>query len=175
MATVESLKTKLKTVDIKGKAYVEVSTRVQFFRDNYKNWGIETEIITLDNGVCVIKAVVRDENGVIKSTGTAYEKENSTFINKTSYIENCETSAIGRALGFLGIGIDEGIASREEVQNAMLNQETCEVKSIRNSPICPICHKQTTQEALNKWGMCSSCKQSKKTAVLPPADQGEMS
>ena len=52
----------------------------------------------------------------------AYEKEGSTFINKTSYIENCETSAWGRALGNLGIGIDTSIASAEEVQNAVLNQ-----------------------------------------------------
>ena len=165
MATVASLKTKLKTVDIKGKAYVEVSTRVKFFRDNYKNWGIETEIITLDNGICVVRAVVKDDNGVIKSTGTAYEKENSTFINKTSYIENCETSAVGRALGFLGIGIDEGIASKEEVQNAQLNQNNGE--TTHNSPLCPICHKPTMQGALNNWGMCSGCK-SKKAAELSP-------
>ena len=56
-------------------------------------------------------------------TGTAYEKENSTFINKTSYIENCETSAVGRALGMIGIGIDTSVASYEEVSNAIKQQE----------------------------------------------------
>ena len=55
-------------------------------------------------------------------TGMAYEKEGSTFINKTSYIENCETSSCGRALGMCGIGIDVSVASAEEVQNAMVNQ-----------------------------------------------------
>ena len=55
----------------------------------------------------------------------AYEKEGSTFINKTSYIENCETSAVGRALGFLGIGIDGSVASADEVKTAILNQSDC--------------------------------------------------
>ncbi len=112
----------MKTVDIKGKAYVEVNERVKYFRANYKDWAIETELLSNDNGVCVIKATVKDPEGVVKATGHAYENEGSTFINKTSYIENCETSAVGRALGMLGIGIDTSIASSDEVQNAMQNQ-----------------------------------------------------
>jgi hypothetical protein len=58
----------------------------------------------------------------VLGTGTAYEKESSSFINKTSYIENCETSAVGRALGMCGFGIDVSVASAEEVQNAINNQ-----------------------------------------------------
>ena len=57
-------------------------------------------------------------------TGTAYEKENSSFINKTSYIENCETSAVGRALGMAGFGIDTSVASAEEVANAITQQDS---------------------------------------------------
>lgn len=112
----------MKTVDIKGKAYVEVNERIKYFRENYKGWSLESDLLSLDNGVCVIKATIRDENGIVKANGLAYEKENSTFINKTSYIENCETSAWGRALGNLGIGIDTSIASAEEVINAVNNQ-----------------------------------------------------
>ena len=112
----------MKTVDIKGKAYVEVNERIKYFRENYKGWSLESDLLSLENGVCVIKATIRDENGVVKANGLAYEKENSTFINKTSYIENCETSAWGRALGNLGIGIDTSIASAEEVINAVNNQ-----------------------------------------------------
>jgi len=59
----------------------------------------------------------------ILAVGHAYEKEGSTFINKTSYIENCETSAVGRALGMLGIGIDTSIATAEEVNIAIINQD----------------------------------------------------
>ena len=112
----------MKTVNIKGREYIEVNERLKYFRENYKNWSLTSDLISLENGVCVIKATIRDENEVIKATGLAYEKENSTFINKTSYIENCETSAWGRALGNLGIGIDTSVASAEEVQNAINNQ-----------------------------------------------------
>ena len=72
------------------------------------------------------KVIVDD---VLVATGNAYEKEASTFINKTSYIENCETSAIGRALGVYGIGIDASLASAEEVVNAVNNQESTKNKT----------------------------------------------
>lgn len=118
----------INTTDIKGKAYAEVNERVKGFRRLFPNGSISTQLISIDesdNGkVCVFLATVADENGKTLATGTAYEKENSTYINKTSYIENCETSAVGRALGFLGIGIDTSIASSEEVQNAIANQTT---------------------------------------------------
>ena len=119
---------KLKTVDIKGKPYVEVNERLKYFRENYTDYSLETELISNDNGVCIMRAVIKNPEGVIKATGYAYEKENSTFINKTSYIENCETSAWGRALGNFGIGIDTSIASAEEVLNATNNQEANVIK-----------------------------------------------
>ena len=114
----------MKTVNIKGKEYVEVNERIKEFRSNekYKGYSLESEIVSISNGVCIIKASIRDENQVLISNGIAYETEGSTFINKTSYIENCETSAWGRALGNLGIGIDTSIASSNEVQNAIANQ-----------------------------------------------------
>lgn len=114
---------KLKTIEIKGKLYVEVNERIKYFRENYKEYSIITEIIKLEEGICVMKAQILDRAGIVLSTGHAYEKEDSTFINKTSYIENCETSAVGRALGNLGIGIDTSVASAEEVQNAINNQK----------------------------------------------------
>lgn len=112
----------LSTMDIKGKSYVLVNERVRAFRMLYPNGIITTEIVSLADGVVVMKATVSDDTGCLLSTGYAYEKESSSYINKTSYIENCETSAVGRALGFLGIGIDTSIASYEEVQNAVNNQ-----------------------------------------------------
>ena len=89
----------------------------------YPQGSIQTEMISNQDGICIFKAIVSDENGCLLGTGTAYEKENSSFINKTSYIENCETSAVGRALGMAGFGIDVSVASAEEVQNAIANQE----------------------------------------------------
>ena len=112
----------IKTTDIKGKEYAEVNQRIKAFRMVYPMGIIATEMLSNENGVCIFKASVRGEDGGLISTGTAYEKENSTFINKTSYIENCETSAVGRALGMAGFGIDTSVASAEEVQNAINNQ-----------------------------------------------------
>ena len=121
------------TTDIKGKEYAEVNQRIKAFRMVYPTGAIKTEIISLENGVCVIKATAGYNNEgrfdgdrtefVVLGEGTAYEKEGSTFINKTSYIENCETSAVGRALGMCGFGIDTSVASFEEVQTAIVNQD----------------------------------------------------
>ena len=113
----------IKTTEIKGKNYAEVNQRIKAFRMLYPNGSIQTNIELIENGVVVIKATVKDEDEHILGTGYAYEKESSSFINKTSYIENCETSAVGRALGMLGIGIDTSVASYEEVSNAIKQQE----------------------------------------------------
>lgn len=112
----------IKNTNIKGKAYAEVNQRIKAFRMLYPEGTISTRMTSNENGVCIFTAEIYTDEHVLLATGTAYEKENSTFINKTSYIENCETSAIGRALGIAGFGIDTSIASAEEVQNAINNQ-----------------------------------------------------
>ena len=121
----EEINKMLKTIDVKGKNYVEVNERIKAFWQLCPNGRIHTQIVTIENGMCVIKAEVYEtkEDDYPRATGIAYEKEGSTFINKTSYIENCETSAVGRALGMAGFGIDVSVASAEEVQNAIQNQE----------------------------------------------------
>lgn len=124
--TYEKLKeanSKLTSINVKGKAYMEVNQRIKAFRMLYPNGCITTDIVSIDNGVCIMTATVKDDEGNVLGTGTAYEKEGSTFINQTSYIENCETSAVGRALGMCGIGIETSVRSAEEVQNAIINQE----------------------------------------------------
>ena len=107
------------------KDYVEVNTRIMKFYEKYPNGRILTEIVSWNDGVIVMKATVyRDESNVIAATGHAYEKEGSSFINKTSALENCETSAVGRSLAMLGFEIKKSVASREEVANAQLQQAT---------------------------------------------------
>lgn len=113
----------IKTVNVQNKQYAEVPQRIKAFRCIQPNGAIVTEMLSNEGGVCIFKATVYDEDGRILGTGTAYEREGSTFINKTSYIENCETSAVGRALGMCGFGIDVAIASAEEVMNAIANQD----------------------------------------------------
>lgn len=108
----------IKTVDIKGKQYAEVSQRIKAFRMCFPEGSIRTYIILNENGVCVIRAEVLTDQGKVLGTGTAFEEQNANYINKVSYIENCETSAVGRALGMAGFGVDVAVASAEEVMNA---------------------------------------------------------
>lgn len=113
----------MKSIKIKDKNYIMVNERIKAFREQYKGWRLTTDIITLTEDYCVLKAVIMNENGDIIATGLAQEDRSSSMINKTSFVENCETSAWGRALGNLGIGIDESIASAEEVDIAIKKQE----------------------------------------------------
>jgi DNA modification methylase len=114
----------METIDIKGKAYITVNERIKEFHRLYPNGSIITNFHSYGEGVVIMKATVTPnvDNPPRYFTGVAYENEGSTFINKTSYIENCETSAVGRALGMLGIGIDVSVASADEEINAVNNQ-----------------------------------------------------
>lgn len=113
----------LPTVPIKGKDYVQVNERVKAFRQICPSGSIQTEILEMDNGKVTMRATITDGEGNILGTGLAQEDQSSSFINKTSYIENCETSAVGRALGFVGIGVDGSMCSAEELVNAVTNQQ----------------------------------------------------
>ena len=116
---------KFKTTNIKGKEYVEVNQRLLFFRNEpaYAGWSIESDLVDLQPDRCCIKAMIRDADGRIRATGHAHEDRTSSMINKTSYVENCETSAFGRALAALGIGIETSIASANEVSMAIAKQD----------------------------------------------------
>lgn len=124
----KKVNSEISTTDIKGKDYAEVPQRIKAFRKLYPSGAIVTKLISNDlvddkgTHIAIFRAEVYTDDMKLLGTGTAYEKENSTFINKTSYIENCETSAVGRALGMAGFGIDVSVASAEEVKNAMANQ-----------------------------------------------------
>ena len=112
------------------KDYVEVNVRIMKFYEKYPEGRILTEIVKWENEVIVMKATAyRDNSEVPASTGYAYEKEGSSFINKTSALENCETSAVGRALAILGFEIKKSVASKEEVANAQLQQASIKQSS----------------------------------------------
>lgn len=116
----------LKAIDVKGKRYVMVNEKVKAFRQLYPEGFLRTDILSLENGVVVMQSKAgyyENGNEKILGTGLAFERQDSSFINKTSYIENCETSSIGRALSFLYLGADDSIASAEELANAIKNQK----------------------------------------------------
>lgn len=147
---IQAANAEMKLTDIKGKAYAEVPQRIKAFRSCVPDGFITTHIESLADGICVMTATVGyydEDRMVVLATGTAYEREGSTFINKTSYIENCETSAVGRALGIAGFGIDTSVASAEEVMNAMLNDpkaitsaltERCKADGIDIRKLCDL-------------------------------------
>ena len=115
----------MKAVNIKGNDYITVNERLKYFRaeDVFTNWGIIETIERLDEKEGVFKVEILNEHGNIIVTAHAQEYRDSSYINKTSFLENGFTSALGRALGYLGIGIDTSIASAEEVGNAVSNQD----------------------------------------------------
>lgn len=104
----------IEPVEIKGKKYAEVSQRIKAFRMCFPEGFIRTQIISHENALVVIRAEVGYDDKVL-GTGTAFEEQTANYINKTSYIENCETSAVGRALGMAGFGVDAAVASAEEM------------------------------------------------------------
>lgn len=120
--TRDEINKRLKRTNIKGKDYVEVNQRIMAFWEIYPNGSIRTELLSDDGERCVFKATAYDSDMVI-ATGHAFEVRTSSKVNGTSYIENCETSAVGRALGMLGIGITDAIASAEEITNALSQQD----------------------------------------------------
>ena len=114
----------MKTINIKGKEYVEVNERLKYFRENYPKHSLVSEVVEKTESTTLILATIKDDNDRPIATGIAEEVKGSTFINKTSYVENCETSAWGRALANFGIGLDTSVASANEVENAIANQNT---------------------------------------------------
>lgn len=153
-------KTKLNTIDIKGKKYTTVDSRVEFFRVKYPNWSIETTfpILDLERGFCVCRVIIKDESGRIMADGFAHEWQSKpgSLVNKTSYIENAQTSAVGRALGFIGIGINGmGIATAEEVQLAIDHQESNDYQ-VTDQTINDIVGDEIPERPL-KSGISSEC------------------
>lgn len=108
--------------------YITVNERIIEFYKKYPDGRILTDIVSWENGIIIMKSTVyrnfEDEKAL--AVGHAYEKEDASFINKTSALENCETSAVGRALALAGFEIKKSIASKEEVANAIHQQQVME-------------------------------------------------
>lgn len=162
MATYEDIvkaNESIRTTNIKGKEYAEVNQRIKAFRMVYPEGKIMTSLISCNDGVCVFKASVYGDENTPLGTGHAYEKESSSFINKTSYIENCETSAVGRALGMAGFGIDTSVCSAEELTNAINNQKSPQWEAKRDEVLKTANQKNISYEDLMKRAKVDSIEQ----------------
>ena len=144
----------MKTIDIHGKPYVMVKDRVIHFNKEYQNGCIKTKKLPGSDNIVIFEATVIPDVGNPERyfKGHAEEEIGSSQINKTSALENCETSAVGRALAMMGIGVNESFASGDEVANAVYQQSggitkahTEKVVTAQNPPEtadgleCPIC------------------------------------
>lgn len=144
----------MKTINIKGKEYVTVNERLKEFREQYPDFALTTTIVQLDEMSCTMQASILDESGRVLAMGTAREErdDKASMVNKTSYVENCETSAWGRALGNFGIGIDESVASADEVARAIAKQERNAVYEMIDRPAKPPTNApQTLDEELKTY------------------------
>lgn len=128
---------KIKSVRISGKEYALVSDRLKYFRESeaFVGWSLITKVHECNAQTCVMEAQIINPDGRIIATGFAREERDNPLskVNKTSHVENCETSAWGRALANLGIGIDAAICSAEELVFALAQQ----TKSQQNAPKQP--------------------------------------
>jgi hypothetical protein len=167
---------KLATINIKGKDYVTVAQRVLAFNELYPNGMIETTITYLDEtGVVRAKCKVTPdvEKPLRYFVGHSEESRESSMVNKTAATENCETSAVGRALGLMGIGVIEGIASVDEINKAK-GQE----KAIATRPLHPSAPRKTCITCKNEFNPkpgtenfakeCTSCYLKKKAEANEP-------
>lgn len=158
----------LRFTNIKGKEYAEVNQRILAFWSLFPTGRIITKKTHDDGNRCEFECYVyrEEEDEKPTTTGHAYEVKQGN-VNSTSYVENCETSAIGRALGLLGIGATTAIASADEVLNAMAQQE-----AIQGQPK-PQQQPQRTQQPQQKKQPAKSkaaAPDEKKKAVAKVAD-----
>ena len=112
-----------------GKKYTMVSVRVEAFRKAFgMDYGIETDIISYTGDNVIAKAVIKNKDGMIIGSGYAEEIRGSSNVNKTSAIENCETSAVGRALASIGLHGGQ-YASINEVEQAQQKEITIDERA----------------------------------------------
>jgi hypothetical protein len=138
----------MKAIKIKGRDYITVNERLKHFRldDTYKGWNIIEDVAEINNNEIIVTVTIVDQDGQLRSKASSQEYRDSSMINKTSFLENAATSALGRALGYLGIGIDTSIASAEEMNQAVVRQNYI-TKQERNQPIKM---RKLTDDQLNK-------------------------
>jgi hypothetical protein len=124
---ISRVNSEIEMIDMRGKDYAMVPERVTAFRKLFPEGFITTEIVAMEGPVVLMKAKAgyyrEDGSEVILATGLAREERGKGMVNSTSHIENAETSAVGRCLGFIGLGLNGGgICSAEELANAVTAQ-----------------------------------------------------
>lgn len=115
-----------------GKKYLMVDRRIEAFRTTFGGeYGIETNVLHSDERSVMIQCDIKDKDGFIVASGVAEEIRGSTNVNKTSAVENCQTSAVGRALSMLGLAGGE-FASANEMEGVPRKEMEKEIQDLRD-------------------------------------------
>ena len=139
-----------KAIDIKGKKYVLVSDRIVYFNENYKDGMIQTALKSEPGSTqIIIMAKVTPEATKLDRYFTGYSQATvgEGMVNKTAALENAETSAVGRALAMMGIGVIDSIASVDEMKKA----------GVTNEPVFKPEPNDIMDQAMIKQGVCKKC------------------
>ncbi len=100
--------------------YIPVAERLEKFYEKFPAGRVITHLIehNMESGFVLMRAEVyrSSDDAQPAATGHAFEVRGDSYVNKTSYVENCETGSVGRALALLGFEVKRGIASREELE-----------------------------------------------------------
>lgn len=120
------------------KDYVDVAERIGAFYERYPEGSIQTEMVRLDGDLVVFKATVyRDREDPHPTTGWAYEREGVGYVNRTSFIENCETSAIGRALANLNFPTSRSLRGKRADEGPATADQIEEIRALAGSQAVP--------------------------------------
>ncbi len=160
-------------INIHGREYQTVALRITTFRQSHPSHSLTTEIVTRDEEWVVMRATVSDPDGRVIATGHAEERRTSSQINKTSALENCETSAIGRALAAFGIGGTE-FASADEVANAIHQQQTPPTPTSHDKVIVAKFFGAQTMDELGKVWASLDAEQRRRHADVKDARKAEL-
>lgn len=150
-----------KAIDIKGKAYVLVSDRIIFFNENYPKGYIQTNLVSEpDAQVVVVKAKVvpNHEQPERFFTGYSQAKWGDGMVNKSAALENAETSAVGRALAMMGIGVIDSIASADEMNKAGATpQNDVMERYMTEAKTCQKCGAEMAKSSKGNWYCSALC------------------
>ena len=159
---IEKANKEIETIKLGTKGYAQVNERIKAYRKVYPTGSLTSEIEEIREDYVRIKATATDEQDRIIATGTASERitgdSKKDYINLNSMIENCETSAYGRCLGFAGFGVENAIASAEDMEKATEKSKRYEIYTnmfIPNSEAKKIV-KASIMEMMRKMGMTKS-------------------
>ena len=120
-----------------GKKYTQVVHRMEAFRTIFGlDYGVDTQVLVDDGHRVVVKAIITNENGIVIGSGMAEEIRGEGHVNKTSALENCETSAVGRALASIGLSGGE-YASANEMEAVGRKQQNLNSQAVGSTDVPP--------------------------------------